>query len=588
MVPQRLVWLAKIPLNASHKPDTHALAALLSQSGPAGRSKGHFDFLITDEAEKRMLALWQKVLKVETVGPDDNFFEIGGHSLKATQLLAYIHQEMKVKMELRTIFEYPTIRELTKLTGQRTPVHFTRIVPIEEMEYYEISHAQKRLWVLDQIIDNKWAYVMPNSYLIEGALDRGALEKTFAAMIRRHESLRSGFIQVNGEPKLRVYLPENARFRFEYLDFRSVADGERKAAEVIRQRVSVPFNLETESLLRVYLIQVEELRHVFVYCLHHIISDGWSTNVFFHECLDLYNAYSRNVPGSLGRLPIQYKDFTAWQRKELSGDNLHRLKTFWAGKLAGDLPLLDIGTDFARKTPMTYNGDYLTRLLAPRTGQTLHGLTAGHQGSLFITLFTALVTLFHRYTGDDDIILGISVAGRDHGDLEKQIGFFVNALPIRLQFEDENFEELLKKARVAILDAYEHQQYPFDCIVEDLHLERDFSHSPLFDIKIVLHNTDVASFEDNVPGLAGLTFNKFMKDHKGSVCDLVFNFTESDRGMILSVDYNTDLYAPERIVQIIDHFENLVSAIEANRKAPVSALAYASSEEILQRSGVEA
>ena len=318
-----------------------------------------------------------------------------------------------------------------------------------------------------------------------------ALEQAFETLIERHESLRTTFITVDGEPRQRIRSFAESGFKVAEVNLRGDRDGEEKAREYAQQESIRPFDLEQGPLLRCVLLELESDRSLFLFTMHHIISDGWSMGVLIKEVLSLYEAYSSGRSNPLLPLRIQYKDYTYWQNSQLTGEGLQVHRDYWLNQLLGDLPVLDLPTDYARPAVKTYNGHSVSYVLEPLLSRKLQDLSNRSGSSLFMTLLAGINVLLYRYTGQEDIILGSPIAGRVHSDLEGQIGFYINMLALRTRLSgDESFEDLLEKVKETSLNAYEHQVYPFDKLVEELDLQRDMSRSAVYDAGFTWHSQE--------------------------------------------------------------------------------------------------
>jgi amino acid adenylation domain-containing protein len=454
------------------------------------------------------------------------------------------------------------------------------IPPAPVQENYPLSSSQKRLWVLSRFADANLAYNIPGVYVLEGKLNREALEYCFQSLIDRHEILRTVFREdVFGEVRQFVLDSRALNFKLHYADLRNEDGPSEKAAGLIARDSLVSFDLSTGPLLYAGLYQLAEERWVLSYVLHHIISDGWSMGILIGELMQLYAACLRGEELPLENLPIQYKDYAVWQQEQLQGD-LSAHESFWLQQFEGEIPVLEIMADKPRPAIKTYNGGVVKRQV---DGQLLHSLKDIGQAqgaTLFMSMMALLNALLYKYTGQEDIVIGSPIAGREHQDLQNQIGFYVNTLALRTQFSEEGgFVDLLQTVRDNTLNAYKHQLYPFDALVDKLNLQRDMSRHPLFDVSLVVQNAET-------PQANGVSENGqlVLKGYEGaettvSKFDLGFDFAEGADGLRFSLVYNSDLYLHETAERMADHLIQLLRAVVADADAPLRALNFITPEE---------
>lgn len=435
---------------------------------------------------------------------------------------------------------------------------------VAEQAHYELSHAQKRLWILGQMQELGGAYNIPLHQYLEGPLNAAALEEALARLVARHESLRTTFRVVDGEPRQVVHEDVNARL--EFLDLSGERDAESEAQELARRSAEAPFDLEKGPLFRTVLARIAPERHALLFTVHHIVADGVSVGVIYRELTLLYaEAVAGEVEDraradhSLPSLPVQYKDFAAWQNRMLAGDDALEHKEYWLRKLAGPITPLDIPSDFTRPPVQTFEGREFAMNLGRERLDRLRGLGRERGASLFMVLVAALKTLLHRYTGQEDIVIGCPAAGRIHADLEDQVGFFLNTLALRDHLTPTmTFTDLIDTVKATATEAYEHQAYPFDRLVEDLHVKRDLSRAPIFDVMAILQVRDDAAIR-----FEGIASRPIFEHNGTSKIDLTFNFAETAEGLILGIEYNTRIFIEERVQAMARHFEVLVDDLLA-------------------------
>ncbi len=557
MVPSAYVFLDSLPLTPNGKLDRKALPE---------PDWSHLDIQThyiapRTPVEEALAAIWQGVLGVEKVGVEDNFFELGGHSLLATQVVSRMRDAFHVEMPLRRIFEMPTIAalalEIETLRQKDSGGHAPPIRPADRSKALQLSYAQQRLWFLDQLEPDSPFYNIPESIRLIGRLDVCALERAVNEIIRRHEVLRTTFETVDGLP-IQVIHPELV-IELPVDDLRSIPAEERSQAvlRLVQQEAQKPFNLSRGPLLRARLLRLAEADHIVLLTMHHIIGDDWSSNILIQEVAALYPAFSEGRPSPLPELILQYADYAAWQRSYLSGEVLENQLAYWKKKLAGIPPLIELPTDRPRPAVQTFRGAYQTFSLPAGLSQNLTGLARREGVSQFMLLLAAFQVLLARYSGQEDICVGTPIANRGQAELESLIGLFVNTLVLRADFSQEmTFRAFLQQVRETCLEAYAHQELPFEKLVDALQPERNLSHSPLFQVMFVIQNSPRKG--ENLPGLRIET----VEAHPGTAkFDLTCFMLEEEGRLAGAIEYNTDLFDSPTITRLIEHFEILLGSI---------------------------
>jgi len=559
MQPTYFVILQRFPLSPNGKINRRALPDPFD-ANITGTANNYIP--PRNEMERKLVKIWQEVLNLERIGVRDDFFEIGGHSLKATQVLSRIYKETNAKIELKTIFQYPTIEGLTKAAGGTIPVRYEEIPIMEKREYYELSPAQKRLWILDKFDKNQSAYNLPIAIVFKGRLDRDAIEKTFYTILKRHESLRTTFVTLNGQPLQKIHNTTDGILAMEFIDIREKTGKELIAKEIVKREAAAPFDLARGPLTRIKLLRLEDENHLFLLTIHHIVSDGWSMTVLTDEIFTLYNTYKSGKKKPLSPLRLQYKDYAARQNKKLSGRQLEKHQDYWKNQLKGEIPVLQIYTDNPRPPVKTFNGNSRSIMLDWQLTRSLNKISQKMGATLFMALMAAVKALLYRYTGQEDMVIGTPTAGRDHKDLENQVGFYLNTLAIRTRFHgSQGYDQLLSCVKETALGAFQHQDYPFDRLVDELELKRELSRSPLFDVFLVLQNTKNSAAPGQEIGMEGLTIERYNAEFNFSKFDITFYFTEIEEELLLSISYNTGLFTAPRIQRLAQHFKGIVTAI---------------------------
>lgn len=572
MIPRYLHVMERFPLTLSGKIDRRNLPKIEDRI----ELKGTTYIVPESTIEQKLSVLWMELLNVPRVGLTDNFFELGGHSLKATKLMSRIHKEFNVKLRLLELFNHPDLRSQGALIASKESELYSVIPQLEIQESYPLSLMQRRLWVLSQLEEANIAYNMPGAYVFKGDLDVSSLEASFRTLISRHEILRTYFKKdTSGDVRQYIRDIDTIDFNLGYIDARDYS--EETLSSALSNTLKTPFNLSEGPLLRVNIYQVSEDRWIFSSVIHHIICDGWSLEVLIKELLLNYNGLITQSPLDQSPLRIQYKDYASWQLESLKDSSSD--KEYWLNHFSGSLPVLDLSGGKLRPAVKTYNGDVYERKFSKELSNKLARFLQQEEATLFMGLLGAVNALFYHYTSQEDIIIGSPISGRDHRDLEDQIGFYVNTLALRTQFsKEDNFEALLSKVKEVVLGAHAHQLYPFDELVSSLGMQRDMSRNPLFDVQVIVQNsnTDPAASL----GLEGLSVEAYTGEvSHSSVFDLVFNFIESEEGLIVSTIYNTDVFEYDWLVQMHTHLETLLEVMLTSPKASISQLSCLSAQE---------
>ncbi|TRU26493.1 MAG: amino acid adenylation domain-containing protein [Microcystis aeruginosa Ma_SC_T_19800800_S464] len=566
MVPQAFVFLESLPLTTNRKVDRRALPA----PDKIGNRRDQY-VAPRNGIEEMLVQIWTEILKVEQVGIYDNFFEIGGHSLLATQLVSRIRSLFKIELPLRSLFGAATVAELAHLIGQLQQQNLTLTVPpilprTKDTEL-PLSFAQQRLWFLDQLQPNSALYNIPMVLHFRGNLNQKALEQSLREICDRHEVLRTNFVTIDGQP---TQIIQTTRETISVVDLQDLPIQEQaeKTQQLKQKQATQPFDLAKESLIRITLVVLSETEHFLLVCMHHIISDGWSIEVFIHELTTLYNAYVQNHPANLAPLPIQYGDFALWQKQWLQGDVLQSQLNYWQNQLTAAPPLLSLPTDHPRPAVQSFVGTQQEFSLSPKLSQALTELSRQQGVTLFMTLLAAFDALLYRYTGSSDILVGTPIANRNRSEIEGLIGFFVNTLVMRTDLSDNpSFSQLLTRVREVTMDAYAHQDLPFEMLVEALQPERDLSHTPLFQVAFVLQNTPKSEI-----AMTGLTVTDLPPENTTAKFDLTLAMVNMDDGLKGVWEYNTDLFESSTIERLSGHFLNLLGGIVANPQERISQL----------------
>jgi amino acid adenylation domain-containing protein len=568
MIPAAFVWLEALPLTPNGKIDHRRLPPPdWSGSELAERSA-----LPRTPVEEILVGIWSKVLGVERLGIRSNFFDLGGHSLLATQVVSRLRKVLQIEMPLRSLFEHPTIAALAEnieaVKKTQQAACSTEILSGTRQADLPLSFAQQRLWFLEQFEPGSYAYNMPGAIRLTGRLDVAALERSFNEVVRRHEALRTTFKLKDGEPVQIVSPALTLTLPVQDLSAKAESEREAIAFNLASDEAARPFNLERGPLLRVNLLRFAEEDHLMLVTLHHIICDGWSLNIFLRELTELYGAYSQSKPSPLSELAIQYADFARWQREWLQGEVLDNQFAYWEKQLGGELPILHLKTDHPRPAVQTYSGAKQQFEISKNLTENLKALSRRQETTLFMTLLAAFKILLYRFTGQKDILVGSTIANRNRAEIEGLIGFFVNTLVFRTDLSgDPSFQGLLARVREVTLEAYAHQDLPFEKLVERLQPERNLSHSPLFQVMFILQNGAMPALHSS-----GLTFEPAQTDNGTAIFEMTVELAETDTGLSGTVDYSTDLFEPATIKRMIGYFETLLESIAASPALNISEL----------------
>ncbi|NLS92893.1 MAG: amino acid adenylation domain-containing protein [Planctomycetaceae bacterium] len=559
MIPGAFVFLTKLPLTRNGKVDRRSLPA------PDSIRPDLEDSYVPPRTdfEKTVAAIWADVLGLDRVGVHDNFFDLGGHSLHAMKVSAHIRSLYGGTITPARLFQTPTIAELAETLSHgehATSEPPSPIVPVPRSGPAALSSAQQRMWLLNRLGVGEKTYNIPFIHRIRGPLDESILEHCLQEIVRRHESLRTIFVE-GPEGPLQQILPQ-AEVRLERTD---LTDLPREQRELEAQRLTetearCEFHFASGPLFRASLVKLAEDEHIFIFVVHHIVFDGWSEGLLYRELKELYASFSRGEASPLTELPIQYTDFAVWQREQLQGEVLESELEYWKNQLEGAPSVLELPADHTRPPQPTYFGKTISRTFPLSLLGALKKLGDEEGTTLFMTLLAVFETLLHRYTGVDDLVVGSVVANRNRREIEGLLGFFVNTIVLRTDLSaNPSFRELLRRVREVTLEAYAHQDLPFERLVEELHPDRNLSQSPLFQVMFVHQNTPQEPLE-----LPGLAVAPLEVDYDASKFDLTMFTYEQAGGLKVSIEYSTDLFEHETIERMFGHFQTLLEGIVAN------------------------
>jgi non-ribosomal peptide synthetase component F len=453
--------------------------------------------------------------------------------------------------------------------------------PSEEVFVFPVSFAQERLWLLDQLEPDRAVYNVPSAVTLPGNVNADVLRRALNEIVKRHEVLRTKFMSVDGKPS-QVILP-SLNIELPVHDLRNMSAGQRQAevARLTEAEARRPFDLSQGPLLRAQLLRVTNEQNLLLLTMHHIISDGWSVGIFFRELSLLYEAAYRGQRSSLPELPIQYADYAQWQRERLSGTTLAELLGYWRNQLAGAPVVLELPLDKVRPPVQSFRGEVRTFQLGVELTRRLRELSQRRGVTLFMTLLAAFKVLLYRYTGEEDLVVGTPIAGRNRAEIEGLIGFFINSLALRTKLNgNPSFTELLQRVREVTLGAYEHQDLPFEKLVEELQPERSLSHAPLFQVVFSLQNAPTMSGAADGQDTAPDTSEAAPQAHTStSKFDLTVSTAEIGKNLMGSFEYNTDIFEAARIKRMIDQYRRLLEAVVENPEQRLSDIHLITDEE---------
>ena len=569
MVPAFFRTLDQIPLNANGKLDKNALPKI----SPDDLLKKEF-IAPRNTLEAQLVEIWKEILGLEQISTTDNFFDLGGHSLMVAQVINRIQNKVGKTVSIKTFFEAPTILTLAPYLENSTtkPIPKTSLKPL-----YPLTPSQNRLWTLSHLKGGSIAYNMPAAVSIKGTIDNHLFEKSIKLIIDRHEILRTCFVRGEDGIVQQLIQPQgSSTFSLEVIPKEEISTEE--ISDFLHKKNSEPFDLEKGPLLRVILLQVQTSSHILFFSVHHLISDGWSQNILFREVLNVYHRLIEGTPINLPTLPIQYKDYAVWLSEGIQEQYFATSERYWMEQFKGEIPVLDLPSYKPRPLIKSFNGNQLTYSFSSEVKELLAHFSKEKETTRFTMLLAGVNVLLSRYTNQDDLIIGIPVAGRGHQELEAQIGLYINTLAIRTKITPEDtYSALLEKQRQTLFTAYEHQYYPLDELVEKLNLKSDPSRSALFDVIVALQDqVDLAKLNQYQVADIEITPYPFLR--QTAQVDLSFLFSTAD-GLEVTIEYNTDIYDEAQINTLAKHLEQVYLSVLRAPDQRVKSIEYISPEE---------
>ncbi|GHA08192.1 hypothetical protein GCM10008090_17550 [Arenicella chitinivorans] len=554
MVPEAILCLPEMPRNAADKIDRKALAAL--QLERVVTADENVSANLRSDQQHALAGIWADILNldVSTIGATTNFFDIGGHSLSAVRLVAAIRSTWAVEIEIRHVFAHPELSELAAYIESSNSAEQQTIDCAPNDVSIPLSYAQQRIWFIDQFEPGGSEYNASVAIRVRGDLNVEALDHAFIDLLTRHSVLRTTYHEVGDEQVQVVNAPPSEVVQVVPLSERMV---EAQAINArINQYVEQPFDLSRDLMVRCVLLQIEQAESVLIMTVHHIASDGWSQGIMMRELTLLYahhNAASDQTP-LLTELPVQYRDYAYWQRHTLVADAVDEHMEYWLPHLTGIPAVHNLPLDFARPPQQSHTGGLLVTNIETSKLASMYQLLSSRQLTLFMVLKAVFSVLLHRYSGDEDIVIGSPVANREQSEVESLVGFFVNTLVYRTQLDETTtFTKLLAQCKQNALDAYAHQQLPFELLVDALQPKRSAAYNPLFQIMLTLENNDIGNW-----ALDGLETEVINPDSIASQFDLSLDVHENAAGLTLTWNFATDLFKESTIARLAKHFERLL------------------------------
>ena len=559
MIPSYFIQMDKMPLTSNGKIDRKALPET-----DGNINTGEKYIAPRNEIEEKLVKIWSKLLKSKEISIDNDFFDLGGHSLKVTKLIAEINKEFNVEMSFTEVFDKPTIRDMAAYIVRAKESIYSSIKQVEEREVYKVSSAQKRLFALNQFAQEEINYNIPALMVVKGKLEKERVEEAFKQLVERHEAFRTSFELQDDEIVQRIHRDPN--FKVEYMEINEAA---AKAIKEIIEGFIKPFDLSKAPLLRVKLLRIGEEEHILMVDMHHIISDGESKDIIVEEFTKLYKGEA------LEEFKIQYKDYAAWQNELLNSEDMRNNEEYWTKIFSDEIPVLNMPTDYSRPNIQSFEGDNILFKLDKGLTEKVRDIGSDSGATLYMILLAAYNVLLSRYSGQEDIIVGLPVAGRPHADLHSIVGMFVNTLAMRNYPKgDKTFKEFLEDVKENALSAYEHQDYQFEELVEKLDIRRDLSRNALFDTMFVLQNPDAKEID-----IENLKFELYKFENRISKFDLTLLATENFDEIGFNLEYCTSLFKRETVERIAKHFVSILREVAENPEIRLSEIEMLSKEE---------
>ncbi|MNM18766.1 Linear gramicidin synthase subunit B [compost metagenome] len=557
MVPALLMHVVQMPLGPSGKVERKALPE------PVWASREHIEPSTT--LQQQIAAIWREVLGLQQVGLQDDFFALGGHSLLATQIISRTRQACNVELPLRVLFDASELGAFASAVEriQHSGAHNLQgeIARIDRRQAVPLSYSQQRMWFLWQMEPDSPAYNVGGMARLRGVLDVSRFEQALQALIVRHETLRTTFPSIDGVPYQCVHSDSNLHMHWQDFSADSPAQREQRLQAFADEQAHQPFDLERGPLLRACLVKAGEQEHYFVLTLHHIVTEGWAMDIFARELGELYEAFVDERESPLLPLPVQYLDYSVWQRQWLEGGEGQRQLAYWKAKLGDQHPVLELPADRPRPALQSHRGELYRFDLCPQLAARVRAFNAERGLTLFMTMTATLAVLLYRYSGQSDLRVGAPVANRIRPESEGLIGAFLNTQVLRCQLDGQmRVGELIDQVRQTVIEGQSHQDLPFDQLVEALQPARSTAYNPLFQ---VMCNVQRWAFQQSRQ-LAGMQVDYLVNDARATKFDLNLEVTDLDNRLGCCLTYSCDLFDEPRIAQMAAHWQNLLAAMLDN------------------------
>jgi amino acid adenylation domain-containing protein len=566
MVPNYFITLDKIPLTPNGKIDRKVLESL-----PLHQVSNANYVAPRNEVENTLATIWQEILGIEKIGIEDNFFDLGGHSLMIGQVINNIYKQLNGTISYKELFLTPTIAQISQ---QIRKENYKPIPKTEVQNYYPLTATQHKIWVLSQFEGGNSAYNMHGAIKLTGDLDISKLEATFNLLISKYEILRTSFkAGYNGE--ISQYILEEDQAKFSLIQENYSNKNNEALSEYLNEQQATIFDLTNAPLLKAALLKTKENEHILSLVMHHIIGDGWSLELLISEIVTTYNNLVHGKSTDFSQTAIQYKDYAVWLQSQENEESVLESEAYWLSVFKDEIPVLELPSYKSRPAKQTYNGNTLNYQFSEAFLSKLKHFSKANNVTPFMTLMVGVNALLYRYTNQNNIVLGTPIAGREHPDLENQLGLFLNTLAIKTQITGtDSFSALLDTQRKTLIEAYEHQNYTFSTLVNKLNLKRDASRSPLFDVLVVLQNQVQLNTINTGDAMDGVAVESFEIKRNTAQFDLSFVFTEKEEQLLLGLEYNTDIYDEFWINAIFKHFENLLTTVFNDATITIDAIDY--------------
>ncbi|MFC7519087.1 condensation domain-containing protein, partial [Herbaspirillum sp. GCM10030257] len=518
------------------------------------------------EVETALAAIWAEVLNLDSqqIGRNDHFFDLGGHSLLAMRVVSRIREVLGVELGVTELFTHTSLSALATAVGHAAQSELPAITLASRADALPLSFAQQRLWFLSQMEGVSQAYHIPLGLRMQGTLDRNALQQALDRIVARHEALRTTFVLEHGQPVQRI--AADTGFVLQKHDLRNENDAETALSELAEAEAAAPFDLATGPLVRGRLIRMADDEHVLLVTMHHIVSDGWSQGVLINEFSALYNAFSNGKEDPLSPLSIQYADYAVWQRRWIDGEVLQAQAAYWQQTLAGAPALLELPTDRPRPAVQDYAGDVVGLELDAELTAGLKALSRRHGTTLFMTVLAGWAAVLSRLSGQDEVVIGTPMAGRLRAEVEPLMGLFLNTLALRIDLSGQRaVGKLLQHVKQQALAAQQHQDLPFEQVVELVKPERSLAHSPLFQVMFAWQNNDAGRLE--LPGIDCMPYGA-----QGSTAkfDLTLNLGEDGDVVAGGLEYATALFERASVERMLGYLQRALTAMVDNDSLQVA------------------